>query len=106
MKSLKDKLFESKVDDLLSEVQNEEGDKAEYHTFSFDKGKKKFKKGFLSFNEADEIVVLNCFNSAKDLAELIGTDEDAYDEYDNIKVGECKIIDEGHPEKEHVLRIW
>ena len=106
MKSLKDKLFESKVNDLLSEIQNEEGDKAEYHTFSFKNAQKKFKKGFLTFNEDGEFITLTCFNTSKDFADLIGSDEDTYKEYDNIEIGEYKTVDDNDSTKTQVLRIW
>lgn len=106
MKDLKDKLFESKAEDLLSEVQNETGDKAEYHTFDFKNGKKKFKKGFLTFNEDGEFITLTCFNTSKDLADLIGADEDIYKAYDDVNIGECDNIKDNDGTETQIMRIW
>lgn len=106
MKDLKTMIVESKVESLLSEVQNESDKNAEYHTFDFTNGQKKFKKGFLTFNEDGEFITLTCFNTSKDFEELIGTEEGLYKEYDEIKVGECSTLNSNDGSKDQVLRIW
>ena len=109
MKNIINKINESKtgtIESLLPEIQNEADKNAEYHTFNIEDGKKKFKKGFLTFCGPGEFITVTCFNTAKDFTELIGADEDVYDEYDNVKVGECKTIDKGHPDETQILRIW
>lgn len=106
MKDLKTKIVESKVENLLSEIQNESGKTAEYHTFSFKNAQNKFKKGFLTFCEPGEFITLTCFNTSKDYEDLIGTDEGAYKEYDNIEIGDCITINDVNMDKTQVLRIW
>jgi len=105
MKNIVNKINESK-NNLLSEIQNESSANAEYHTYNFENAKKKFKKGFLTFNESGEFITLTCYNTYKDLAELIGADEDTYKQYDNIKIGGCGPVGDNDGTETQVLRIW
>ena len=106
MKDIINKINEGKYCRLFSEVQTETNKNAEYHTFNISDGQKKFKKGFLTFVGTENFFTITAFNNSKDFAELVGSDEDAYDEYDSIKIGEFKTIDKGHPEETNILRIW
>jgi hypothetical protein len=106
MKDIKLKINEGKYCRLFSEIQNEVDKRGEYHTFTITDGQKKFKKGFLTFNENSEFFTVTAFNSAKEFAEMLGADEDAYKQYDNVKVGSC--IKWGDPDGSisKILRIW
>ena len=106
MKDIVNKINEGKYCRLFSEVQNEVGKNAEYHTFNIIDGQKKFKKGFLTFNEDGDFFTITAFNNPKDLAELIGADEDTYKQYDNIKIGGCGPVGDNDGTETQVLRIW
>ena len=106
MKDIISKINESKICGLFSEVQNEIDKKGEYHTYSIEDGKKKFKKGFLTFNEDGEFFTVTAFNSVKEFAEMLGTDEDGYHKYDNVKVGGCIEWGDTDGTTTQILRIW
>ena len=106
MKDIISKINESKICGLFSEVQNEIDKKGEYHTYSIEDGKKKFKKGFLTFNEDGEFFTVTAFNSVKEFAEMLGTDEDVYHKYDNVKVGGCIEWGDTDGTTTQILRIW
>ena len=107
MKDIKNFIInESKIESLLSEVQTETDKNAEYHTYNFENAKKKFKKGFLTFNEDGEFITLTCFNTSKDLANLIGADEDTYKIYDDFKVGGCGPAPDSDGTEIQIMRIW
>ena len=107
MKDLVNKINEGKYCRLFSEVQNEiDNKKGEYHSYDFSDGQKKYKKGFLTFNEHDEFFGIVAFNSAKEFAEMMNADEDAYKQYDNIKVGGCIDWGEQNGTTSQILRIW
>ena len=44
--------------------------------------------------------------SAKEFAEMMHTDEDAYKQYDNVKVGGCMDWGEQDGTTSQILRIW
>lgn len=106
-KSNKDEEFYEKTStDLLVEIQNEVDKDGEYHTYSFEDGKKKFKKGFLTFNEDGEFVSITAFNTAEDFANMLGADKDAYKQYENVKIGGCIDWGENDGSTSQILRIW
>ena len=79
MKDLVKKINEGKDCRLFSEVQNEiDNKKGEYHSYDFSGGQKKYKKGFVVLNQDNEFVAITAFNTAKDFADMIGTDEKYY----------------------------
>lgn len=96
----------SKSNNLYVEIQNEIDKNGEYHTYSFKDGQKKFKKGFLTFNEDNEFFTITTFNNAKDFAEMLDAYEDEYDSYENINVGECIDYEEHDGSTSQILRIW
>ena len=106
MKDLKNKINEGKYCRLFSEVQNESNTNAEYHTFNISDGQKKFKKGFLTFNEDGDFFTITAFNNSKDLADLIGADEDTYKVYDDFKVGGCGPAPDNDGTEIRIMRIW
>ena len=106
MKDLVKKINEGKYCHLFSEIQNEVDKKGEYHSYDFSDGQKKYKKGFLTFNEQDEFFGIVAFNNAKEFAEMMGADEDAYKQYDNVKVGGCMDWGEQNGTTSQILRIW
>lgn len=101
-----EEFYEKTSTNLLVEIQNEIDKDGEYHTYSFEDGKKKFKKGFLTFNEDGEFVSIIAFNTAEDFANMIGDDEDKYKQYENINVGSCIDWGENDGSTSQILRIW
>ena len=106
MKDLIRIINEGKFCRLFSETQNEVDKNGEYHTYTITDGKKKFKKGFLTFNNEGEFFTITAFNSAKEFAEMMNADEDAYKQYDNVKVGGCIDWGEQDGTTSQILRIW
>ena len=106
MKDIISKINEGKDCSLFSEVQNDTTKNGEYHTYNIGDGQKKFKKGFLTFNKDGEFFTITAFNSAKEFAEMLGADEDAYKQYDNVKVGGCMDWGENDGSTSQILRIW
>ena len=101
-----EEFYEKTSTDLLAEIQNEINKDGEYHTYSYEDGKKKFKKGFVVLNQDNEFVAITAFNTAKDFADMIGTDEKYYKEYEDLDVGEVAVIDDSDGSFSNVLRIW
>jgi len=106
MKNIVNKINEGKYCRLFSEVQNDVTKMGEYHTFDISDGQKKFKKGFLTFNEDGNFFTITAFNNSKDFAKMIGADEDTYKQYDNIKIGGCGPVGDNDGTETQVLRIW
>ena len=106
-KSNKDEEFYEKTStDLLVEIQNEVDKNGEYHTYSFEDGKKKFKKGFILLNQNNEFVSITAFNTAEDFANMLGADSKYYEEYEELEIGEVSVIDESDGSFSNVMRIW
>ena len=101
MKDLVNKINESKLGNLFSEVQNEIGKGGEYHTYSFQDGQKKFKKGFIYINSSDDFFGVQALNSAKEYEEFVNVEEGSYSELDDMKVGDTTEIDNST-----IIRIW
>lgn len=98
MKDIKTSLLESNDDKFFfTEVQNEITNEAGYRTLSFEKTKKKYKMGFVSFDENDEFVAVCACNTGEDFANLLGVDEDEYDFLYKMKIGETR---------KNIIRIW
>ena len=96
MKSIKE-ILESKKLSFYAEVQNEIDANAGYHTLDISDGKNKYKMGFISMFEDEDCISIQGCNSGKDFAELLGTEEDAYDFLDKMKIGETR---------KNITRIW
>ena len=101
-----EEFYEKTSTDLLAEIQKEIDKDGEYHTYSYEDGKKKFKKGFVVLNQDNEFVAITAFNTAKDFSNMIGTDEKYYKEYEDLDVGEVAVIDDSDGSFSNVLRIW
>ena len=101
MKDIKTLINESKDNQLFSEVQNEVGKDGEYHTYSFQDGQKKFKKGFIYVNTSDDFFGVQGLNTSKEYEDFVGVEEGLYSELDNLKVGETTEIDNST-----IIRIW
>lgn len=106
MKDLKDKLFEAKQDALFSEVQNEIEEKAAYRTLNFSNGQKKYKNGFISFNQDGEFVAFVGFNTIEDYTELLGCEEGLFDDLEGAKIGEAIEIKDTDSSKSIYMKIW
>lgn len=100
-----EEFYEKTSTDLLTEIQNDVDKKGEYHTYTIDGGQKKFKKGFLTLLPTEDAITITAFNTAKEFADLLGADEDLYDDYETLEVGEFGEFDEGQSSTK-VLRIW
>ena len=101
MKDIKTLINESKDNNLFSEVQNAAEKGGEYHTYSFQDGQKKFKKGFIYVNTSDDFFGIQALNSSKEYEEFVGVEDGLYSELDNLKVGETTEIDNST-----IIRIW
>jgi len=101
MKNIIEKINEGKNCRLYSEIQNEVGKGGEYHTYSTMDGQKKYKKGFIYINTADDFFGIQGLNNAKEYEEFIGVEEGFYSELDNLKVGKTTEIDNST-----IIRIW
>jgi len=101
MKDIKTLINENKNNNLFSEVQNEVGKGGEYHTYNFQDGQKKFKKGFIYVNASDDFFGVQGLNNAKEYEEFVGVEEGLYSELDNLKIGETTEIDNST-----IIRIW
>jgi hypothetical protein len=101
MKDIKTLINESKDNNLFSEVQNAVEKGGEYHTYSFQDGQKKFKKGFIYINSSDDFFGIQALNSSKEYEDFVGVEEGLYSELDNLKVGETTEIDNST-----IIRIW
>ena len=102
MKDLSTKILENKDKFIISEVQCDYGDNAAYQSFGISKDAQKYKFGFLTHNQDGDGIIVTVFNSAKDLVDLLGTDEGNYDELENLKVGESATFDN----LGFTVRIW
>ena len=101
MKDIKSKINEGKYCSLFSEVQNDTTKNGEYHTYDYTDCIKKYKKGFIYFNEDQSFFGIEAFNSAEEFADMLGVEVNDYKQLNTIKIGETVEI-----EKSKVLRIW
>lgn len=100
-----EEFYEKSSNDLFNEVQNEINKYGEYHTYSIEDGKKKFKKGFISFNANEEYFCITGYNDSMDFCDSLGWDGDLFEEYEKLDIGESDTIDTGNG-SENVIRIW
>jgi len=101
MKNIINKINEGKYCRLFSEVQNDQTKVGEYHTYSYIDGEKKYKKGFLYFNQDQEFFGIESFNNADEFADMLGVEVKEYKQLDSIKIGETVEI-----EQSKIMRIW
>lgn len=94
-----EEFYEKTSTDLLIEVQNDVDKTGEYHTYKYEDGQKKFKKGFIYINTDDEFIGIQAFNKSSEFEDLLGVDPGTYKELDTLSIGEevdkiddCKII--------------
>ena len=96
-----EEFYEKTSTDLLAEVQNDVNKGGEYHTYSYEEGIKKFKKGFIYYNKFDQFIGVQAFNKSTEFADMLGADSDYYKELDKINIGEDTEIDDCK-----IIRIW
>ena len=76
---------------MCSESQYEIGKQAAYQTFELSEASK-YKNLFLCYDEDSNSFSIIGFRTAEDIAELLGEDEDAYNDLNNLSVGDSKNI--------------
>jgi hypothetical protein len=96
-----EEFYEKTSTDLLVEVQNTIDKTGEYHTYTFEDGQKKFKKGFIYANASDGFIGIQAFNKSSEFEDLLGIDEGEYKELDSLSVGNGTEIDGSK-----IIRIW
>ena len=101
MKNIINKINEGKYCRLFSEVQTDTTKNREYHTYDYTDGMKKYKRGFIYFNEDQSFFGIEAFNSAEEFADMLGVEVNDYKQLNTIKIGETIEI-----EKSTILRIW
>jgi hypothetical protein len=101
MKNIVSKINEGKYCHLFSEVQNDITKMGEYHTYDYTDGEKKYKRGFLYFNDDQGFFGIEAFNSADEFADMLGVEVKEYKQLDSIEIGETVEI-----EKSKIMRIW
>ena len=102
MKDLSTKILENKDKFIISEVQCDYDDNAAYQSFGISKDAQKYRLCFLTYDQNSDGIIVTVLNTAKDLADLLGTDEVDYDELENLKIGESETIDN----LGFTVRIW
>lgn len=101
-KSNKDEEFYEKTStDLLAEVQNEVDKDGEYHTYSYEDGKKKFKRGFIYFSSDQEFLGIQAFNNVEDFEDSFGYAKNTYKTLEHLNIGEDTEIQDTK-----YIRIW
>ena len=95
------KISENKNCKLFSEQQSMSDKGGEYHTYVTTEGQKKFKKGFIYINSADDFFGVQALNTTKEYEEFTGVEEGLYSKLDNMKVGDTTEIDNST-----IIRIW
>lgn len=107
MRNLKEKINESVSNEFVSQVQNEIGKEGGYQTFNISNGKKKYKKGFICFNEDNEFVSFMAYNSIEEYREFMNlNEEDFFKDIDKLKVHESFNHNHSESGPETYLRIW
>jgi hypothetical protein len=101
MKDIINKINEGKYCPFFSEMQNEKSKNGEYHTYDYQDGVKKYKKGFFYLSEDEEYMGFHAFNNIKEYAEENGFNLKDYSPLESINIGESKTI--GNLK---YIRIW
>jgi len=104
--NVKDEEFYEKHSELWSETQNEIEPDAAYRTYNYSDGLKKYKKGFITFNQDNEFATITAFNDVKDLIDLLGANKEDYEEYNEIEIGEVGEIYDNRSNAIKIIRIW
>lgn len=107
MKDITNKIFEASQR-LVSEVQNEYGKDYAYQTFNYKDGQKKYKFGFLVFNNESEFYAITAFNEdSEDAESFVEQYNIDLEELLELKVGET-IGDTSHGSNYvfAITRIW
>ena len=106
MKNIVNKILESRTSGLISECQNVIEKTGEYHTYSWDDGEKKFKKGFLLSNINDSFMCVMGYNNIDEFEnDVMGCEPGTYAELDILKVGDTTELTERGAEGVYT-RIW
>lgn len=105
MKNLSEKLNEQLVTEashtILYQVQADYSEGAAYSTFDIHDAKKRYKHGFLSYNQYQECVSTVAFNTIEDLQDLLDTDDDEYSNLLNMKPQDHKVVN-----GELFVKLW
>jgi len=101
MKDIINKINEGKYCSFFSEIQNDKSKNGEYHTYDYQDGVKKYKKGFFYLSEDEEFMGFIAFNNIKEYVEENDLDSKYYTPLENINAGESKVI-----ENMKYIRIW
>lgn len=96
-----EEFYEKTSTDLLIDVQNDVDKTGEYHTYKYEDGQKKFKKGFIYINTNDEFIGIQAFNKSSEFEDLLGVDPGEYKELDTLSISEETEIDDCK-----IIRIW
>ena len=96
-----EEFYEKTSTNLYSEVQNNIDKDGEYHTYSFEDGRKKFKMGFIYINSSDEFIGIQAFNKSSEFENLLNVDSGTYEELDDLEIGDETKIDDCR-----IIRIW
>ena len=96
-----EEFYEKTSTDLLKEIQNDIDKNGEYHSYSFQDGRKKFKKGFIYINTSDDFIGIQAFNKSSEFEEIIGVEEGLYSELDDLEISDMTEIDDSK-----IIRIW
>lgn len=86
---------------LYKEVQGDTNNEAGYHTLDVTDGMKKYKRGFVTWNDDTNSVCLLAFNKSEDFANLLGMEND-WEDLEALYKGECYK----RYHNETVIRIW
>ena len=86
---------------FYSEVQNETGKGAEYHTLVFDDAARKYKKGFICVLKDDQAVSLEGWNSREEFEDMLGIEKESLIDVELLEVGESVEVN-----RSIYTRIW
>ena len=101
MKNIVNKINEGKYCSFFSEVQTEKSKNGEYHTYDYQDGIKKYRKGFFYLSKDEEYMGFQAFNNINEYCEENGLESKNYSPLESVKIGETKEI-----ENMKYIRIW
>lgn len=84
---------------LWNEIQNEQSNNGEYHTYSFHEGVIKFNKGFIAINTDEEFAVIEAYNDFDDFKNDFNLDDMC--DINELDIGESTEYDDMK-----FIRIW
>jgi len=91
---------------LWNECQNEVTHAGEYHTYEYSEGQKKFRMGFIIFNQQAEFVSVIGFDDSVEFADMMGSPEDTYEALDDMEIGDSIVLDDTDGTVGKIIRIW